>query len=299
MDDLIINCQFTASIVDYQDTNTTSTVGEGVVKPGPQTTLVNDWKTLLDIAGLGHCNNATVVTNVEDTILLENRTEHALDDDRRRRVRHEARLLMELLGEEIDSKVAMLTSLSRSGDTNDLARTALNDQQIANADMVAGNGNGVGPSATLNEADALTHALTHARWTTVFFINDNLLTLVTVMVRMEGMKDAIGGSLKSVTNGVVVTFVVVVTHLGSLAVWWIDGGFGFESDFSRSGGTTFVFEIVGWLGTSTIVAFGDIDLCLVRFVLMARRNFDLDLGFGEALVRLLIAGLQREMSVVI
>lgn len=122
---------------------------------------------------------------------------------------------MKLFGEEIDSEVAMLTSLSRGGDPNNLARTTLNDQQIANPDVMAWNGDGVWPSTSLDEADTLTHAITHTSWAAVFSVDDNLFTVVTMMVRMEGMKNTVGGSLESVADRVVMTFVVVVTHLGS------------------------------------------------------------------------------------
>lgn len=230
--------------------------------------------------------------------MLENGTEHALDDDGWRWVGDEARLFMKLLGEEIYTQVAMLTSLSRGGDTDDLARSTLNHQQITNADMVAGDGDCIRPSATLDEADALTHAFTNTTWTT-FFTHNNLLTIVVIvmMVRVEGVKNAIGSSPKAVTEGVVLPVVVVVTHLGLLAVRWIDGCLGFDSNFSRCGGTTFVFDVVSWLGTSTVVTFGDVDLCFVNLVLMTRRYFDVDLGFGDALVRFLVANVYQEMSV--
>jgi hypothetical protein len=50
---------------------------------------------------------------------------------------------MELLGEEIDTEVAVLARLRGSGDADDLARAALKDQEIANADVVAGDSNSV------------------------------------------------------------------------------------------------------------------------------------------------------------
>jgi len=51
---------------------------------------------------------------------------------------------MQLLGEEINSQVTVLTSGSRSGDADDLARTALEDQEISDADVVGGNGDSIG-----------------------------------------------------------------------------------------------------------------------------------------------------------
>jgi hypothetical protein len=51
---------------------------------------------------------------------------------------------MQLFGEEVNTEVTVLTSLGRRGDANDLARAALKNQEIANADVVARDGNGVG-----------------------------------------------------------------------------------------------------------------------------------------------------------
>ena len=55
----------------------------------------------------------------------------------------EAGLLIELLGEEIHTQVAVLAGLSRGRDANDLAWTTLQDHDIADADEVAGNGDSV------------------------------------------------------------------------------------------------------------------------------------------------------------
>ena len=82
---------------------------------------------MLDIAALSHGNNTTIFTDIEDTILLEDWAKHVLHNDRGLGIRHEARLLMKLLGEEVDSEIAVLTSLSRGCDADDLARTTLKD----------------------------------------------------------------------------------------------------------------------------------------------------------------------------
>lgn len=49
---------------------------------------------------------------------------------------------MKLLGEEVHTKVAVLTSLCRGGDSDDLTWSTLKDQEIANADVVAWDGDG-------------------------------------------------------------------------------------------------------------------------------------------------------------
>jgi len=51
---------------------------------------------------------------------------------------------VQLLGEEVNTQVAVLASGSGGGDTNDLARTTLEDQEITKADVVARNGDSVG-----------------------------------------------------------------------------------------------------------------------------------------------------------
>lgn len=84
MDDLVVNSQFASSIVDDQHPNTTSTIGKGIVESGPQPALIDNRKTLLDITSLGHGDDTSVITDVENTVLLEDGTEHALHDDRGR-----------------------------------------------------------------------------------------------------------------------------------------------------------------------------------------------------------------------
>jgi hypothetical protein len=51
---------------------------------------------------------------------------------------------MQLLGEEIDTQVSVLACGRGCGDADDLARTTLEDQEIAQADVMAWDGDGVG-----------------------------------------------------------------------------------------------------------------------------------------------------------
>jgi hypothetical protein len=50
---------------------------------------------------------------------------------------------MELFREEINTEVTVLACLRRSGDTDDLTRAALKNEEVANVDVMAGDGNGV------------------------------------------------------------------------------------------------------------------------------------------------------------
>lgn len=143
VDDLEVDSQLTATVVENQDADAAAAGLEGVGEAGPQVGLVDDGQALLNVAGLGHGSDEAVL-EVEDAVLLENRAEHGLNDDAGGRVRDEGRLLVQLLGEEVDTKVAVLAGGRRGGDADDLARTALEHQEVAHADVVAGNGDGVG-----------------------------------------------------------------------------------------------------------------------------------------------------------
>ena len=146
MDDLVVDSHLETIVVDDEDADRATSVVEGLAKTGSKTALVKDGETLLDVASLSHGNNATILTDVKNAVLLEDRTKHVLDNDRGSRVGNEAGLLMELLGEEVNTEVTVLASLRGGGDADDLARAALEDQEIANADVVAGDGDGVSGS---------------------------------------------------------------------------------------------------------------------------------------------------------
>ena len=286
MDDLVINSQLTPTIIDNQDTDAPSTIGKRLINSRPQSTLINDRKTLLDLPRLSHGDNTTIVTNIKNTVLLEHRAEHVLHNHRRLGVGHEAGLLMKLLGEKIHSEIAVLTSLRRRCDTNDLARTTLEDQEIADANMVARDGDGIGCNTTLDEANALTHTFADAGWATVIFaIDDDFFTISAVMMWVEWMQDTVCGALKAATEGVVIAVVVVVTHISFRGV---DGCFCFDSYFfTRTGANTLVFDVVCRLEALTIVTFGGVDSCGLTI------DLNVNLGFWITLVWFSISTTQQ------
>jgi hypothetical protein len=146
VDNLVVDSHLETIVVDDEDADAASAVVEGLCETVEKSGLVEDGKALLDITRLGHGNNATILTDVENTVLLEDRAEHVLDNDGRSRVGDERGLLMKLLGEQVNTEVTVLASLGGGGDADDLARTSLQDQEIANADVVARDGDGVGGS---------------------------------------------------------------------------------------------------------------------------------------------------------
>ena len=87
--------------------------------------------------------------HIKNAILLEDGAEHGLDNDAGGGVSDEGGLLVELLGEEVDAEVAVLAGGGGGRDADHLAGAALEHQEIANAHMVAGDGDRVG-----NDGDA-------------------------------------------------------------------------------------------------------------------------------------------------
>lgn len=85
-----------------------------------------------------------VVLEIKNTVLLEDWSQHGLNDNAWGWVGNERGLFIQLSGEEVDSQVTVLTSGSGGGDTDNLARTALEHQEITHTDVVARDGNSVG-----------------------------------------------------------------------------------------------------------------------------------------------------------
>lgn len=89
MDNLVVDSKLAALIANDKDANAATAVAEGVGETVEQAALIKDGKALLDIASLGHGNHTTVVTDIQDAVLLEHRADHVLDDDGWARVAHE------------------------------------------------------------------------------------------------------------------------------------------------------------------------------------------------------------------
>ena len=137
--DLVVNDKLSATIVDDKSSDTSTTIVESSANLVEETTLVNDRHALLDIASLSHADKLTILTDVKDSVLLEDRSEHALDNDGWLWVAAERALLVQLSCEEVDAEVSVLTGLARLRDSDDLAWSSLEDQKITNPDEVAWN----------------------------------------------------------------------------------------------------------------------------------------------------------------
>jgi hypothetical protein len=147
VDDLHVNGELTSTVVEDEDTDGATAGLESAAEARVEVGLVNDRETLLDVTGLSHGNDLTLL-HVEDAVLLEDRAEHGLNDNAGGRVGDERGLLVELLGEEIDTKVAVLTSGRGGGDADDLAGAALEHQEVTQTDVVAWDADGVGEAVS-------------------------------------------------------------------------------------------------------------------------------------------------------
>jgi hypothetical protein len=245
VDDLVVDNELAATVVDDENTDGATARVEAVANAVDEAALVKDGDALLDITTLGHGNDTAVVTDVEDTVLLEDRAEHVLDDNGWGWVGDEAALLVQLLGEQVDTEVTVLAGLGRGGDADDLARAALEDQEIANADVVAGDGDGVEGRhlagwyswtswATVGVGDGRGDAFfTWSRDGDLLVLDDDFfaggrrrVVLVVVVVvaerrAVDGVSDAFSYSLDTTTERMVVTVVVVIAHI-TLVLWGVD-----------------------------------------------------------------------------
>jgi len=141
---LVVDSELLALVGNDEHTDRARALTVRLTELVVEVALVNDLEALLDLARLGHGDELAVVTDVDETVLLEDGAEKGVEDNRGRGVRDNARLLVQLLGEEVDTEVAVLTGLGRGGDADDLAGTLLEDDQVTNADVVARNGEGGG-----------------------------------------------------------------------------------------------------------------------------------------------------------
>lgn len=108
---------------------------------------------------------------------------------------------MQLLGEEVNTEEAVLAGGWGGGDLDDLAGTSLEDHDVANADVVGWDSDGVGDAATLALACLVTGSLAAA---TAGGRGDLYINLGVVVV-VATVHNAVGGTVKTVAERVVVT----------------------------------------------------------------------------------------------
>lgn len=195
MDDLHVDSHLATVVADDEDTNAAAAGLESLLEAVPQAALVNDGEALLDITGLGHGDDGAIL-HVENAVLLEHGAEHGLDDDAGGRVGDERGLLVQLLGEEVDTEVTVLASGGRGRDADDLARAALEDEDVAKTDVVARDRHRVGGAGLLGR---------RAARAAVGLANLGHLNAVMAFRMQDAVSQLVCSLVNSVTEGVVVS----------------------------------------------------------------------------------------------
>jgi hypothetical protein len=142
VDNLVVDGELLSVVGNDEDTDGSGTASESLLQAAPEVALVDNLEALLDLTSLSHGDELTVIADVDETVLLEDWAEEGVEDDRWGWVRDNTWLLMQLLGEEVNTEVSVLTSLGRGGDADDLAWAVLEDDKVTNADVVAWDGEG-------------------------------------------------------------------------------------------------------------------------------------------------------------
>lgn len=140
---LDVNNEVDTTVAEDEDTDAAAARVESLLDAVAEVGLLADRDVGLDVASLGHAGDATLL-DVKDAVLLGDGSENGVDENAGSRVGGQGRVLVELLGEDIDTEVAGLASGGRLGDLDDGAGTALEDEGITEADVVGGNDDGVG-----------------------------------------------------------------------------------------------------------------------------------------------------------
>lgn len=195
MNNLVVDRKLASLVTNHENTDATAAIGKGFAQLLHQALLFNYRQPLSDIPRLGHCNNTSIVTYVKDAVLLEDRAKHGLHNNAWTRGRYEACLLMELLGEEINTKIVQLAGMSRCGNANDLADVSLENQEIAITDVVAWDADGVWRTISPGGTAALGRHWGRCRNFFTDFAFDNHFLAVVMVVVMERVKDTVGSSL--------------------------------------------------------------------------------------------------------
>jgi hypothetical protein len=195
MNDLVVDRKLASLVTHNLNTNAAAAIAKGFGQLVKHAFSFNHRQPLSDIPRFGHGNHSSIITYVKDTVLLEDRPKHSLYDDAWSRGRYKAGLLMELLGEDVDTKIVQLTGVSRGRDADDLADMSLQDQEIAITDVVARDTDGVGGTISPGGTGTLAgHWGRSGGLFANFAFDDHFLAVVMTMM-VERVEDTVSCSL--------------------------------------------------------------------------------------------------------
>ena len=78
---LVIDSQLLAVILDDENPNGARSTAEGLLDAVVQAALIDHLETLLDLAGFGHGHQPSIVTDVDEAVLLEDGAEERVEHD--------------------------------------------------------------------------------------------------------------------------------------------------------------------------------------------------------------------------
>jgi hypothetical protein len=144
----------------------------------------------------------------------------------------------------------------------------------------------ISSTTRLYEADGLSGTTTNPGWYITLF--DNSLSapvFMMMVVMMEGVHDPVSHPLQTTAEGMVLSVVVVVTHVSLVRL--VDFDVDFFADLG-SWSATLVFDVESWVGAAAVVSLGDVKLVLkLSVVSLATVNLNVNFGvsgFGGASV---------------
>jgi hypothetical protein len=140
VDLLEVNDELLVTIADDEDTNGTRAASESLVDLLVEVTLGNDGDASLDLADVGLDVERSILTGLDDLVLLEGWGQHGVEDHGWRWVADNADFLNQAVGEKVNTEVSVLASGSGGCDADDLAWALLEDDQVTDTDVVARDG---------------------------------------------------------------------------------------------------------------------------------------------------------------
>jgi hypothetical protein len=193
-----------------------------------------------------------------------------------------------LAGEEVDAEVAVLAGLGRLGDADDFAWTALEDQEVTDADEVGGDGDRsawVAAAARFDKADVLLHPFAHTGMASDSVVDNDFVAVVFVKALTDGARDAVGGTTDPTTNAEVgqqvAAVVVPVVHFASRLDVDVDvcGAVDVHVGVDL---TALVFNVEVWVDTAAVLTLSDVELVLKgpvdNVVWSSAVDIDVDVG---------------------
>jgi hypothetical protein len=125
---------------------------------------------------------------------------------------------------------------------------------------------------------------------TITFDDNLFAAMMMVMVTaVDGVQDAVRCALEAAAERVVLTFVVVVTHLGSRVVDVVGVTSLLDVDGNVAGSPTFVLYVVALVPTSTSVTFGNVEFGVLVLVRTFAFEVDVELRVTRSFLTVLAA----------